>query len=226
VVWNYAAPPQCEVHTALPIGRDKVLFIQNGVRAVAEVFLADKTSGRIERLFTFPVGKPDGMHLQTRRAVLTPAGTLLIARTDLNKVSEFDQTGREVWSAAVERPWSVQRLPDGHTLVCSFEMFIRELDAAGKTTWEFAPKDAPDYLMPKWCVATRLRNGRILVANNTPAAGPDDPQGPIQAFEIAHDKRIVWALRSWREPALGPAWIIQDLDEADQTEARHFGPIR
>ncbi len=226
VVWNYTAPPKCEVHTAKPIGRDKVLFVQNSVNPVAEVLLADKVSGKIERLFTIPVGKPEGMHLQTRRAILTDAGTLLLARTDLNRISEFDQSGQELWSAAVERPWSIQRLSDGHTLVCSFEMFIRELDGQGKTTWEFRPKDAPGYTMPKWCVATRLSNGNTLVANNSamPANG-DESRAPIQAFELSPEKKIVWALRSWKQPALGPAWIIQYLDEPGPPENLHFGSI-
>jgi hypothetical protein len=226
MVWSYTAPPKCEVHTARPIGANKVLFIQNSAQPFAEVFVADKKSGKIDRLFKFPVGHPEGMHLQTRRAVLTDAGTLLVARTDLNKVTEFDSEGHELWSAAVPRPWSVQRFGDRHTLVCSFEMFIRELDAEGRTVWEFTPKDAPGYLMPKWCVATRLRDGNVLVANNTPPGAGDDPRAPVQAFEVSPDKRIVWALRSWHEPALGPGWIIQDLDEADQAEARHFGSIR
>lgn len=30
VVWNYDAPAAHEVHTAVPIGRDRVLCIQNG----------------------------------------------------------------------------------------------------------------------------------------------------------------------------------------------------
>jgi hypothetical protein len=225
VVWSYSTPPKSEVHTAIPLGNDLVLFVQNSVSPVAEVLLARKSSGQIERLFTFPIGKPEGMHLQTRRAVLTDAGTLLLARTDLNKVSEFDRSGKELWSASVPRPWSVQRLPNGHTLVCSFEMFIRELDAQGRTVWEFTPRDAPDYLMPKWCVATRLRNGHILVANNTPPGAGDDPRSPVQAFEVSPEKHIIWALRSWREPALGPAWIIQDLEEPAAVVERRFGEI-
>jgi len=159
--------------------------------------------------------------------VLTDQGTLLLARTDLSRVSEFDQAGREIWSAAVARPWSVQRLPDGHTLVCSFEMFIRELDAHGATVWEFSPKDAPDYAMPKWCVATRLADGDTLVANNTPVPPPgNESRAPVQAFEVSPDKRVVWALRSWSEPNLGPGWIIQYLDEPASPVAQHFGSIR
>ncbi len=226
-IWIHEAPPKCEVETAKPIGRDKILFIQNCVSDVAQVFLANKTTAQTKLLFTIPVAKSDGMHLQTRRAVLTEAGTLLIARTDLNKVSEFDEHGRELWSASVARPWSVQRLPNGNTLVSSFDMFVRELDKKGATVWEFTPKDFPDYVMPKWCVATRLRNGNTLLANNTPvpAAGEED-RGPVQAIEVSPQKKIVWALRSWKNPALGPAWVIQYLDEPTSPKDPHFGSIR
>ena len=37
VVWNYDAPAAHEVHTAVPIGKDRVLFIQNGDPAVLRV---------------------------------------------------------------------------------------------------------------------------------------------------------------------------------------------
>ncbi len=227
VIWNYPAPPKCEVHTAKPIGPDKILFVQNCEKGTADVLLASKSTGKVERLFEIPVGKVDGMHLQTRRAVLTDAGTLLLARTDLNKVSELDRSGKEVWSAAVARPWSVQRLRNGNTLVASFDMFVRELDPHGKTVWEFTPKDAPDYVLPKWCVATRLKNGNTLLAINAPApANADDSRAPVQAVEISPDKRIVWALRSWKQPALGPGWVIQYLDEAAEPANAHFGDIR
>ena len=227
VVWNYSAPPKCEVHTAKAIGRDKVLFIQNCASEVAEVFLANKAGGKVERLFTIPVGKPDVPHLQTRRAALTPGGTLLLARTDLNRISEFDVSGKEIWSAAVARPWSVQRLPNGHTLVASFDMFVRELDAQGRTVWEFSPKDAPDYVLPKWCVATRLRNGNTLVGINAPPApGVEESRAPVQAIEISPDKKIVWALRSWKNPALGAGWIIQYPDDPPALSEQHFGEIR
>ena len=46
IVWNYDAPPGTEVHSAQPIGRDKVLFMQNGTPA--KLILMNKVSGVIE----------------------------------------------------------------------------------------------------------------------------------------------------------------------------------
>lgn len=225
VLWNYSAPKGSEIHTARAIGTAKVLFVQDGTQA--DVFLANLETNAVEHLFSIPVGDPSKVHYQTRRSALTDAGTLLLARTDLGKVSEFDLSGREVWSAAVPRPWSVQRLANGNTLVCSFEMFVRELDPRGQTVWEFTPKDAPGYAMPKWCVATRLANGNTLIANNTAVpADAEESRAPVQAFELKPDKTIAWALRSWKEPNLGPGWIIQYLDEPGVPEDRHFGSIR
>jgi len=37
VIWHYDAPAGHEIHTALPIGREHVLYIQNGDPAVARV---------------------------------------------------------------------------------------------------------------------------------------------------------------------------------------------
>src|SRR5512137_1994206 len=30
VIWNYDAPPNTEIHTAQPIGQERVVFVQNG----------------------------------------------------------------------------------------------------------------------------------------------------------------------------------------------------
>ena len=40
------------------------------------------------------------------------------------------------------------------------------------------------------------------------------------------DKRVVWALRSWTDPNLGPSTTIQLLDEPSVPEAVHFGSIK
>ena len=39
VLWNYDAPPGCEIHTAQAIGKEHVLFIQNGDPAMVKLLL-------------------------------------------------------------------------------------------------------------------------------------------------------------------------------------------
>jgi hypothetical protein len=48
----------------------------------------------------------------------------------------------------------------------------------------------------------------------------------VQAIEVTPDKKIVWALREWTNPALGPSTTIQLLDEPAVPEAVHFGNIK
>jgi len=48
-------------------------------------------------------------------------------------VTEFDEKGKEVWAATVQRPTSVARLANGHVLVCSLTgQCVIELDRDGK----------------------------------------------------------------------------------------------
>src|SRR5881398_2889470 len=53
VVWNHDAPPKTEIHTAQPIGKDRVVFIQNG--DPAKLFVINKVTGQTEREFVLPV---------------------------------------------------------------------------------------------------------------------------------------------------------------------------
>jgi hypothetical protein len=73
---------------------------------------------------------------------LLPGNRFLV--TQLANVAEYDEsTGKQIWSAAVGRnPTSVQRLPNGNTLVSStVSRKIVELDRNGKSVWDFNPPD-------------------------------------------------------------------------------------
>ena len=228
VVWNYDAPPKHEIHGAQPIGKDRVIFVQNG--DPAKIIVANKVTGKFEREFTVPVGKPDDAHRQMRRARLTAAGTIVVAQTDLNKVAEFNENGQEVWSAKIDKPWSVERLANGNTLVCTYDLLVRELNAKGETVWEFSAADVPPgYVMTKWQVATRLSSGNTLINNEgrwEPGACAENA-APVQVFEVTPGKKIVWALRSWVGPnALTSSTTMQVLTEPGVPEGGHFGSIR
>jgi hypothetical protein len=46
-----------------------------------------------------------------------------------------------------------------------------------------------------------------------------DWPGTVQVLEVTPDKKVVWALREWTEPAdLGPATSLQLLDEPGVAE--------
>ena len=160
--------------------------------------------------------KPPGeaTRLRVSHARLTDAGTLLVAHMDLGKVVEYDLTGRALWSVAVPGVWSAVPLKHGNILVASNQKFVRELNRQGETVWEWQPKDTPEYKMSNLQLATRLPNGNTLINDwfNQWSDRVDPATAGVQAIEVTPDKKVVWALRSWEDPAnLGPATTIQIL---------------
>jgi len=227
VLWNYDAPVGTEIHTAQAIGTDKVLYVQNG--DPAKVVVVNIVTGKTEREFVVPVKNPKSVHGHFRHARLTDAGTLLLAHMDMQKIVEYDSTGKELWSYSPgAATWSAERLKNGNTLMAGARL-VREVNSAGATVWEFTPADVPDYLFNSMQIAKRLPNGNTLI--NTwfnQWNGPADPAtAPVQALEVTPDKRIVWALRAWGNPVdLGPSTTIQLLDQPSVPEAVHLGDLK
>ena len=221
LIWNYDAPKGCEVHVCQPIGRDRVMIIQNGIPA--KLMIINTGTGKTEKELVLPTnGDPKTIHTQFRRAQMTRAGTFLVAHHDQDKVVEYDADGKEIWSVAARIPWDAVRLRNGNTLISSHDCYVREVNPKGETVWEFTQKDAPDIAL--WCLqeANRLANGDTLISNWCPvgvvdatgAKAPGKWPGTVQVLEVTPDKKVVWALRSWTPPAdLGPATVIQLLDE-------------
>jgi hypothetical protein len=80
-------------------------------------------SFRVGRMF-----RPTGTHIQG-----LANGHVLIPLYYDNKVAEFDEDGREVWSASYTQPICAQRLPSGRTLVAGYcNTFFVELDRNGR----------------------------------------------------------------------------------------------
>ncbi len=219
IVWHLDVPRGCEIHTAQPLAGERVMYVQNGDPARLKV--VGKATGKTELEFTLPVKQPKGVHGQFRHARMTERGTFLVAHMDMDRVAEYDGKGKEVWSVDVPSPWSASRLPNGNTLITSNKTFVREVDHAGKTVWELTQADVPDYRLVGTQIAVRLVNGNTLVNNwwNNWSHPVDIENPPVQALEVTKDKRVVWALRSWKPPVdLGPATTIQLLDEPPPPE--------
>ncbi len=225
ILWNYDAPPKCEIHTAQMIGTNHVIFLQNGPSP--KLFVANLASGHMEKEISLTVGNTNSTHGQFRHARLTDAGTYLVTHMDQGKIVEYDENGNAIWSASVPRAWAATRLKNGNTLV-SGGASVREINPAGETVWEFSAADMAGYNFKSIQIATRLSNGDTLINNwvNQWNGAIDPATAPAQAIEVTADKKIVWALRSWTDPALGPATTIQVLDEPGAPEDVHFGGIR
>ena len=225
VIWNYDAPAGHEVHTVVPIGREHVLFIQNGDPAVVRV--VDTVTNVMERESILQVRHPASTHGQFRHARLTSRGTLLVAHMDLDKVAEYDYGGNELWSFPGAGLWGVTPLPNGNVLITD-KQGVREVTRRGDSVWSFSPSDVPEYPFTNLQQAWRLPNGNTVINNwaNEWTKSSGNGLGTIQAIEVTPTKRVVWALQSWSPPAdLGPATTIQFLDSGSAPENVHFGPI-
>ena len=219
VVWHLDAPRGCEIHTAQPLAGDRVMYVQNG--NPARLRIVSKTTGKTDLEFTLPVKQPKSVHGQFRHARVTRQGTFIVAHMDASKVAEYDSTGKQVWSVEVPSPWSASRLPNGNTLITSNKCFVLEVDRSGNKVWELTQADVPAYRLIGTQLAVRLANGNTLVNNwwNNWSHKVDVDNPPVQALEVTADKRVVWALRSWKGPSnLGPSTTIQLLDEPPPAE--------
>ena len=217
VVWQYIAPDNTEIHSLQAIGLDHVLIAQNGSPAVA--LLINTNTNKIEKTYIIPVAKPDSVHGQLRRVHLTPANTLLVAQMDSDKVVEYDEAGKALWSVPVASPWDAVRLKNGNTLISSNKGFVREVNVKGETVWEITSSDFPGYTLKNVQEVTRLANGNTLISNWIAGAyKPVDWPKTVQFFEVTPDKKIVWALSSWIKPDLGPATSMQLLDQPGLAE--------
>lgn len=226
VLWKYDAPDGFETHTAQPIGKDHVVFVQNG--NPAKVFVMNIKTNKVVKEFAIPF--KSGTHGQIRHARLTKEGTLLIAHMDLGKVIAYDLDGKQLWSADVPSVWSAVQLPSGNLLVASNQRFVKELNRKGEVVWEYLLDEVKDYKLTNPQIAMRLPNGNTLINNwfnqwdSKLIAGNE----PVQVVEVTPDKKIVWALRSWNDPLnLGPSTTFQLLNNRDGiTEHVHFGTVK
>jgi outer membrane lipoprotein-sorting protein len=229
VVWNYVPPGNHEVHTAVPIGNDRVLYIENG-DPTAVLRVVNIRSGAIEKEFPLQVNQPVSVHGQFRHARLTAQGTVLVAHHDLNMVNEYDANGKVVWSFPASNPWSANPLANGNVLITD-HLGVREVTRHGDTVWSWTPADSPEYKFAGLQEARRLKNGDTVINNwvNEWTNNADNAPGSVQAIEVSPDKKVVWALREWGDRAdssanLGPATSIQFLDQGEgPAEDVHFG---
>jgi hypothetical protein len=227
VLWNYDAPAGTEIHTAMPIGFDHVLFVQNGAPALAKV--VNICTGETKLEFELPVKNPQSVHGQFRHARINAEGRLVVAHMDLGKVSEYDAAGKEVWTFAAPGVWGATPLANGNLLITS-RSGVTEVNQEREAVWAWAPVDTPDYKMNNLQLAWRLPNGNTLINNWFNSWNKPSDQLPresvVQAVEITPEKKVAWVLRSWSEPDLGPATTIQILDQPSGPENVSFGGIK
>jgi hypothetical protein len=219
VVWHYDAPAGTEIHSAQPLGLDRVLFVQNGLPPKA--IIIDKRSGAVVLSHDLPAPSltdPKTVHGQFRRIRITAAGTYLLPYLTMGKVVEFDKDFREIWSYSVPYPWAAVRLKNGNTLVVAeHEQLVREVDAKGATVWQLSQADLPaEVVLHNIQTVDRLANGNTVLFSYTGGLQRAEWPNIIQAVEVTPDKRVVWVLQDWKN--LGPATTAQFLDQSGVPE--------
>ena len=225
LVWSYIAPPGTEVHSAQPIGMDRVFLGQNGFPAKA--LLINKRTGQIEmehELETQP--KPDdpqlvggSIHGQFRHIRMTKTGTYLIPHLNLGKVREYDRNWKMIFEVDAPSAWTAVRLPNGNTLIGGNQHgYVREVNRRGATVWEIDKDDLPGIPLYTVQEVSRLKNGNTLIANWGGSIQKSDWEKVVQYVEVSPDKKVVWALHQWQDPDLGPGSLMQILDEGGKAE--------
>jgi len=217
LLWDYPAPAGTEIHSCQSIAKDRVLIMRNG--NPAQAMIINTATGNIEKEIPIPT-TVTGIHGQFRHIRMTKAGTLLVPHLGEGKVVEYDLNGKVLWSVAAKSPWHAVRLKNGNTLIAGdWSRYAREVNPKGETVWEFTQADVPGYKLGNTQTAHRLVNGNTVICSWI--AGDNDTShwpGTVQVFEVSPDKKVVWALSSWKDPDLGPATHIQLLDEPDALE--------
>ena len=232
-VWQYAAPEGTEIHTAQPIGRTHVVFVQNG--KPAKVVVMEIPAKRIVREFELPVSEKGSVHGQFRNARLSSRGTYLIANMDLGCIHEYTFDGKEVdrWDGRGETasgqdtgflPWSVQEmLKTGNLLITGRKGKIQEINRQGHTVWQM---NTTDYGVTQPQKTIRLQNGNHIVNNwyNEWNKEPMDTlHAPVQAIEVDKNGNLVWQIKAWKSPDLGPSTTIQLLSDVVDRDRLFFG---
>jgi hypothetical protein len=213
IIWSYDAAPGTEIHSVQAIGLDRVLLVQNG--DPAKLLLVNVVSQKVEKEIPLPTPNPEKVHGQFRRARMTSAGTYLAAHMDIGKVVEYDDSGKALWSVDAPSAWSAVRLKNGNTLITGNKNgYVREVDHSGKVVWEITKDELPGFPLATVQEASRLANGNTVICNWV-AGGtkPEDWPSTVQILEVTPGKKVIWALRQWNDPNLGPASAIQLLDE-------------
>jgi alpha-glucosidase len=210
IVWNYDAPPNTEIHTAYPIGKERVLVMQNG--DPAKLLVIEKATNKVVKEMILPTRSPEGIHGQFRHVRVTKAGTFLVAHLDLGKVVEYSPEGSVIWSVPAPSAWGAVRLKNGNTLISGNQHgYVREVNPKGETVWEINRHDLPGYPLYTVQEVDRLANGNTVICNWAGSLPFEQWTGAVQIIEVTPDKKVVWALRDWK--TLGPASSIQLLDE-------------
>ena len=207
VVWQYDSRPMegysgsVEIHAFQRLKNGLTMIAESGNRRIIEV---DK-DGRIVHQIPLTVDHPNS-HRDTRLARKLENGHYLVCHEGDGVVREYDETGKVVWSYALdlnglpETPghdghgtnvFGAIRLRNGHTLIAGGNNNrVLEVTPAGKVVWSVDQNELSGIRLYWVTTLQMLPNGHLVIGNTH--AGPDNPQ----LIEITRDKKVVWTFKN------------------------------
>lgn len=155
----------------------------------------------------------DGGHSYMRNARKLKNGNYLVAHYGLDKVCEYDSTGKKIMEIQITGgPHSVIRLPQGNTLIaCSDhngDPRVVEADKNGTIVWQLTKDELPGIELKFMTGMHCLSNGNLVLTN---WLGHNQFGKAPHAFEITREKKIVWVYNDFT--ILRTMSSIQLLDE-------------
>jgi hypothetical protein len=210
VVWQHTARPKpgytgrVEIHAFQRLADGRTMIAESGNARIIEVDRDD----RIVKEVPLTVEHPNP-HRDTRLARKLDNGHYLVCHEADGKVREYDDTGKVVWTYALDlagRPrapghgpeghgtevFGAVRLPNGNTLIAAGNgNRVIEVTPEGKTVWSVEHDELPGIRLAWVTTLQVLPGGNVIVGNCH--AGPDNPQ----LFEVTRDKKVVWTFKDF-----------------------------
>ena len=136
----------------------------------------------------------DGGHSFMRNARKLENGNYLVAHYGLDKVCEYDSTGKVVTEIPIKGgPHSVIRLPDGNTFIaCSDhngEPRVVEVNKSGTIVWQLSQNELSGIGLKFMTGMEVLPNGNLVLSN---WLGHNQFGKAPHAFEVTREKKVLW----------------------------------
>jgi outer membrane protein assembly factor BamB len=188
VAWSYEGKANIYACQRLANGNTFVAECETG--RLLEIDPAGKVAREVRLL---PEGKTGGSDYM-RNARRLENGHYLVAHYGAEIVREYDDTGKEVWSAPAKGgPHSVVRLPNGNTLIACADKGraarVVEVDDKGKTVWEIEGDELSGISLKFMGGLERLANGNTVITNWQGHGKLGQTQ---DIAEVTPDKKVVW----------------------------------
>jgi len=188
VIFSYESQSEIYACQRLPDGNTFIGECNSG--RLLEV----SPDGRIVKEIKLLADGTDGGHFYMRNARKLANGNYLVAHYGLDKVCEYDSTGKMILEIPITGgPHSVIRLPEGNTLIaCSDHNGnprVVEVDSKGLIVWQLSKNELPGIELKFMTGMQRLPNGNLLLTN---WLGHNQFGKAPHAFEITRGKKVVW----------------------------------